>query len=203
MSVTLYVEGGGKGKALRSALRRGFSSLLSSAGFTGRMPRVVAGGSRNSTFDSFATAHASAADRYPMMLVDSESTITAQGQGPAVGWQHLEQRDGWSRPPGTADDQAQLMVTCMETWLLADRNALERRFPGLASRRLLSPDGLEQRSTSDIQSSLRHATETSSRGHYEKSRDSFDLIGSVDPDVLRDRLPHFGRFLNALQAHAA
>ncbi len=128
MSVTLYVEGGGTGKALRSALRRGFSSLLSGAGFTGRMPRVVAGGSRSSTFDSFATAHASAADRYPMMLVDSESTITALGQGPAVGWQHLEQSDGWSRPPGTADDQAQLMVTCMETWLLADRDDLNGIF---------------------------------------------------------------------------
>lgn len=52
----LYVEGGGNAASLKTACREGFSKLLEKAGFKGRMPRIVACGSRNDAFDSFCTA---------------------------------------------------------------------------------------------------------------------------------------------------
>ena len=43
----IYVEGGGDAKDLRTRCREGFHKLLENAGFTGRVPRIVASGSRN------------------------------------------------------------------------------------------------------------------------------------------------------------
>lgn len=202
MSVTLFVEGGGSGKALKTELRRGFSSLLMKSGFEGRMPRVVACGSRNDTFDRFKIQFEGTGSAYPMLLVDSESVVAQENRADrsSGAWRHLRTQDGWIRPHGASDDQAQLMVACMETWLLADREALQNHFPKMTERALPRGEGLEARSKQDVMSSLRNATKRSNRGRYDKSRDSFTLLGSVSPDELGRFLPHFRRFIDALEA---
>lgn len=53
MSSKLYVEGGGDSKTLKTACRKGFRSFLGKAGLTGRLPRIVAGGSRRNAYESF------------------------------------------------------------------------------------------------------------------------------------------------------
>ena len=37
-------------------------------------------------------------------------------------------RDGWEKPDEAADDNAHLMVQCMETWFLADKDGLAAYF---------------------------------------------------------------------------
>lgn len=123
MSVTVYVEGGGDSAELKGQCRRGFRELLANAGFGGRLPRVVACGPRNRAFRNFERALRNG-DGHPILLVDSEDPVTGADRSdanPSGAWRHLLRRDGWTRPSGAADDQAQLMVTTMETWLLADR----------------------------------------------------------------------------------
>ena len=68
-----------------------------------------------------------------LLLVASEAPVA-----PTHGvWRHLQMHDGWGRPPDAGDDQAFLMVQVMETWLLADRQALRRYFgPQFAESRL-------------------------------------------------------------------
>ena len=56
--------------------------------------------------------------------MDSEGPV-AQGAGP---WAHLRARDGWIRPADATDENAHLMVQCMETWFLADRDNLADYF---------------------------------------------------------------------------
>ena len=56
MNARLYIEGGGDSKQLHTRCREGFRKLLERCGFGGRMPRLVACGGRNSTFDDFSTA---------------------------------------------------------------------------------------------------------------------------------------------------
>ena len=51
MSIRLYVEGGDESKTLKTACRKGFRSFLENAGLTGRLPRIVAGGSRRNAID--------------------------------------------------------------------------------------------------------------------------------------------------------
>ena len=118
MSVKLYVEGGGDSKSLKRACRRGFGKFLERAGAAGRMPRIVACGSRRDAYESFEAAHASQ-DGDAMLLVDAEATVTSQGP-----WQHLKVRDGWERPEGATDEQCHLMVQVMESWFLADADTL-------------------------------------------------------------------------------
>jgi hypothetical protein len=67
-------------------------------------------------------------------------------------WAHLQHRDGWAQPAGTEDDQAQLMVTCMETWVIADRATLRAFFGQCLRENALLPDqNLEERRNDDVQ----------------------------------------------------
>ena len=94
------------------------------------------------------------------------------------------------------------MVTTMETWLLADRVAFVAHFHGMNPNALPPDNDLENRSKDDIASDIEAATRSSSKGVYNKGRDSFDLLGKVNPNELKAKLPHFKRFIDALAAHA-
>ena len=154
------------------------------------MPRIVARGSRNSTFDSFRNALAKAAPGdYVAMLVDSEERV----RNIEEPWTHLNRSDGWRRPAGAEDDQALLMTTCMETWIVADRDALADRFGRCLQENALPPlNNLENRSRQDVQNRLARATRNCPTP-YSKGPVSFEILGSLNPDVLQARLPSFQR----------
>lgn len=196
MKVKLYIEGGGDRSSLHIKCRKGFRELLERAGLN-RMPSTKACGSRNAAYGDFKTAlSTAAADEYPVLLVDSEAPVS---QSP---WQHLQSRDGWERPAGVEDDQVQLMVQCMETWCVADREAL-REFFGACLREGVLPalENLEARTKESVQEALVNATRDC--GHdkgYEKGKRSFELLGQLDPAELRKHLPHFVRLCEMLNA---
>ena len=199
----MYVEGGGDRTELKAKCREGFRKLIAKAGFENRMPRVVACGSRSAAFDRFRTVLQST-DDHPILLVDSEDPVADANQpdaSPSGAWQHLFERDNWARPDGAGDDQAQLMVTAMETWLLADRQALAAYFPNMNANALPSDTGLEDRRREDVLQALENAARPSSKGGYSKGRDSFALLAQANPDALSSRLPHFRRFIETLEAH--
>lgn len=130
--VKLYVEGGGDAAALRTACRQGFTTFITKAGLTSR-PRVVACGSRRDAYDSFCTAIANG--EAAMLLVDSEVAVSDADQlfedkSKWLPWSHLKQRqgDGWEKPEGGEDSDCHLMVQCMESWFLADRDTLKAFF---------------------------------------------------------------------------
>ena len=194
MKTHIYLEGGG-GKDLNARCREGFRKLLESCGYAKRMPKLTACGSRNSAYDDFKIAHAHASDSdYVALLVDSEDPVVDI----AKPWDHLLQRDGWPKPPDAEDDQALLMTTCMETWIVTDTNALTSHFGQcLQSSALPSSDNLESRPRGDIQNSLYHATRNCP-GPYEKGAKSFELLGKLAPNAIEPRLPSFGRARNIL-----
>lgn len=192
--VTLYVEGGGDTADLHGRCRAGFSGLLKSAGFAGRLPRIVAGGSRNKAFDLFRSAHEQRPGSIALLLVDSEDPIT---QAP---WEHLRARDGWNRPAGATDERVHFMATCMETWLVADRDALRRHFGSDFNERGLPPvQNLEGRSRAAVLACLDQATIRCNAGRrYSKGAVSFALLGSLDPNVLQKHLVYFQRLIETL-----
>ena len=202
MSVTVYVEGGGDSAELKGQCRKGFQKLLANAGFGGRLPRVVACGARNQAFRNFKRALRDG-DGYPILLVDSEDPVAEADRSdanPSGAWRHLSRRDDWTRPSGAKDDQAQLMVTTMETWLLADRQTLIAYFPAMSASALPPDADLESRRKPDVTAALRNATQSSSKGRYHKGNHSFDLLGRIAPEELKSRLPHFRRFVETLDA---
>ena len=71
--VKLFVEGGGARRKSQIACRESFRLFIKNAGFEGKMPRIVACGSRNVAFDRYRKAVLSGKEAF--LLVDSERPV--------------------------------------------------------------------------------------------------------------------------------
>jgi len=194
MSLHIYIEGGGDRNELKIRCRRGYQSLLGKMGLQ-RMPRTVACGGRDTAFDKFKTAIRNGQDA--ILLVDSEDPVAEK----ATPWSHLKARDGWDQPANTDDEQAQLMVTCMETWIVADHEALKRVFGSCMRESSLPPlVELESRNRHDVLAALENATKSCGRTRmYKKGARSFQILGELNPSTLKTHLPHFEIFEGVLK----
>ena len=201
MNVKVYVEGGGNVRELRSKCRKGFSSFFDKANLAGRMPQVIACGGRQRTYDKFATALRSASDQvFVALLVDSEDPV-AEGIGPC---RHLQARDNWDRPDGATDDNAHLMVQCMEAWFLADKDCLAALFGRGFNRNALprNPD-IEQVAKTDVLDGLKSATrQCKPKGEYGKGRHAFEILSQIDPEKVLAASCHAMRLVHTLRAKA-
>lgn len=194
MSARLYIEGA-ESKEDQARCREGFRRLLEKAGFTGRLPRLVASGSRNSTFNDFKIALANSKQgHFVAMLIDSEDPVNDVEKT----WQHLKARDGWDQPIAAGDDQVLFMTTCMETWVVADRETLKRYYRHELQENALPPvNELEKRTRHELHDALKHATRNCANA-YRKGKRSFEVVGELDPDVLTKLLPSFKRAIRVL-----
>ena len=94
------------------------------------------------------------------------------------------------------------MATSMETWITTDRSALRRFSPHINENALLPKNNLEGRQKNGVFSSLVNATAgADSQKQYKKGDKSFKLLATLDPETLRRHLPHFSRFVEALNRH--
>jgi Domain of unknown function (DUF4276) len=111
----------------------------------------------------------------------------------------LKRRDGWDQPADTGDDDAFLMVQVMETWFLADRDALRSYF---GSKFLTSALGewpeLESVPKATVLKALDKAT-SKCKTNYTKGAVSFQLLAVVDPAKVELQCPHAGEFLARLR----
>lgn len=197
-SVKLLVEGGGNDNhALKTQCRKAFSTLLERAGFKGRLPRIVACGSRQAAYDSFC-AMLNDNDGTTVLLVDAEAPVI--GQSP---WEHVAKREGdrWKKPAGATDEQLHLMVQCMEAWFFADRAALEKYFgngfdPNALPNHTVKVEAI---SKADLFERLKRASKaTKTKGAYEKGAHSFLVLEQVDPELVRKASPWAERFFSTL-----
>lgn len=197
MKIKIYVEGGGDSNALKTKCRQGFCRFFQNAGLAGRMPAVVACGSRGNAYDSFRTAIASVAqNELPLMLVDSEGPISDK-----AAWKHLKTRDAWETPDNARDKHAQLMVQCMESWFLADRDCLQRFFgQEFISNALPGNNEVESVAKTSVLQSLKAATRRCNpKGEYGKGKHSFEILGQLDTSKVRKAAPHADRLLRLLE----
>lgn len=200
MKVTVYVEGGGDRRKLKAECRDGFRAFLHKAGLAGRMPAIFAGGGRQKTYGSFCDALGEAAkNEFIVLLVDSEDPV-AEGAGP---WSHLKTRDNWDRPVAAEDENAHLMVQCMEAWFFADKEALAAYFGAGFRRRTLSARAdIENIPKADIENGLKAATKPSRKGKYNKGGHSFEVLAALQPAKVAAASPYAKRLIDTLQAKA-
>jgi hypothetical protein len=204
--VKLYVEGGGYGKALQIECRRGFREFLEKAGLKGKMPAIAACGGRRFAYEDYCTAIANG--KAAMLLVDSEAPIAAAHQTGKpdewLPWQHLKARqgDGWDRPPGAREADCHLMVQCMESWFLADRQKLKDFFgQGFLDNALPSAAiPVETIAKTAVLDSLKNATRhCQPKGQYGKGDHSFKLLAQLDPAKVVAASPWAKRFVDILK----
>ena len=165
------------------------------------MPRVVACGSREAAYDRFCTALGRPNELAAILLVDSEGPITRK-----VGsWTHLKEQDNWKKPKGTKNENAHLMVQCMEAWFFADKDTLANYFGDGFNRNALSGQvDVEDIPKSDIERGLKSATRQCIRkGRYSKGRDSFTILGQLDPEKVTAASPRAKRLIQTLLTKAS
>jgi len=195
-AVNVYVEGGGSYRGEQRPLREAFTRLF--GGVLGKlpMPRVVACGGRSNAFRDFEIALRSNKETLCLLLVDSEAPVKA-GVGP---WTHVRERrgDGWERPEAAGEDQLHLMVQMMETWIVADADALGRYYGKGFDAGALPTGRLEDVSKGDLEKKLTKATRATTKKGYKKS-DGLALIGCVDPHRVEEACPSAKRFFTHLR----
>lgn len=200
--VTVYVEGGGH-KALDSQLRAAFRKLFTRAGADVRAIKVVAGGSRETTFDKFQRACSQGATAF--LLVDSEGPVPAAYQlGDKEAWTpwrylHQASGDGWATPGNASETDCHLMVQCMESWFLACPEALRKYFGQGFNARALSGQSTntEDVAKDQVLQGLKQATRHC-RKRYDKGRDSFKILEKLEPDAVRNGSGWADRFFKML-----
>lgn len=198
--VKLLVEGGGNDNhELKTQCRRAFTKLLERAGFKGRLPRIVACGSRQAAYDHFC-AMVGDKNEVSVLLVDAEAPLACKSP-----WDHVAQREGdkWEKPDAAIDDQLHLMVQCMEAWFFADRAALKKYFGNGFNENTLPNHtvSIELMSKVDLFDRLKRATkETKTKGAYEKGTHSFKVLEHVDPTLVRIASPWADRFFKTLDS---
>ena len=196
VSASLYVEGGGDSKSLKTACRRGFRKFIENAGATGGVSNIVACGSRGNAYRSFSKALSTGLNA--LLLVDAEGSVTAQG-----AWQYLKANDNWDRPATSTDGQCHLMVQAMESWFLADADALASFYGQDFNRRALPANrNIEQVSKEDVLAGLSQAARNTKKGGYKKGPDSYEILERLDPARVTGMSPFAERFIQALSSQS-
>ncbi|MEW4566932.1 DUF4276 family protein [Tautonia sp. JC769] len=204
MKVTIYVEGGGDHENLRTSCRKGFRLFLEKAGFRGKMPAIMACGSRHEALSKFSLALLSAdSNQFPILLVDSEGPVRAEHR--ESPWDHLGAivgPDRLARPDGALNDQAYLMVQCMESWFLADRDSLGEFFGRQQFRAESLPHGddVEAIARQRVIDGLVHATRTCKKGKYDKGKHSFEILAGLRADRVEAASVQVKRLFDELRA---
>lgn len=192
MSVTIYVEGGGSESfdQCRQAFRLYCDKLEPR-----RAPRIKACGGRSQAYRDFciAVGQAEVGDRI-YLLVDSEDPITAKNK-----WSHLAGRpgDGWLPPLGIGEENVFLMVTCMETWFLADKSAVIAYYAGdhLLEQHLACNPAVELIPREEVQRKLLAATALCARkGRYHKVNHGFAILPMLNPATVESVSPRAREF---------
>ena len=209
MKAKIYAEGGGppdadkdidpagqmervetRDKSLHIRCRDGFAGLLERCGLDRGRFQVIPCGGRGEARNDFLIEHGAAAGEYYVaLLIDSEDSVSCIDET----WKHLKGFFNWQRPREAQDDQVLFMTRCMETWIVADRSILREHFgENLQVSELPERDGLEGVSPGMLENRLKSATQDCPEP-YSKGRNSFDVLGKLNPNILEAWLPSFRR----------
>ena len=91
------------------------------------------------------------------------------------------------------------MVQVMESWFLADREALGAYYrQGFRDSSLPQNPRIEEAGKDDVLNGLEQATRDTSKGRYNKGNHSFDLLARLAPAKVTNASPYAKRFIDAL-----
>jgi hypothetical protein len=194
--IRIYVEGGG-GKDTKARMRQAFSQFFSEprarAHQQGKPLRVIPCGSRDDTFKAFRAGVRDHPEDRVFLLVDAEQEVAGTPRA------HLAARDPWDLS-FASDEQCHLMAQVMESWFLADPDALARFYGSHFGIKQIPPRrNVEEVPKSEVEAVLKSSTAKTSKGEYHKIRHGAPILESLNADRVRSRAPHCDRLFEALQ----
>lgn len=193
-NIRVIVEGGGESNnALRAECRKAFKKFFAAGGIPEGRHIVEAAGKRGEAYHRFQKCDPEQ-QSLTILLVDSESRQLPDSKA----WEHLKTEDHWDRPDWATEDQCHLMVVCMETWFLADPDALQKIFKSnFVVKKLPNTINLETLEKSTV---MNHLSAVSSGLYSEKTKGqySFRLLESLNPALVKQRCPSVKRLFKRL-----
>jgi hypothetical protein len=191
----IFIEGGGS-KGSRDQLRQAFGEFLAGPREAARekgVPwRIVMCGSRDDTFKAFRNAFRERPGAHLFLLVDAEGEVSDAAR------EHLAARDPWDLSIA-GDDQCHLMAQVMESWFLADPDALARFYgQQFGGKQIPARKNVEEVPKPEVEAALKNATAKTQKGEYHKIRHGPQILESLDPDRVRKRAPHCERLFEKL-----
>ena len=185
--IRIYFEGSPR-------LREGFNKLIrpgiervshNSVRFS-----LIAGGSTEETIKDFKKAASSHTNASIIMLIDSDR---AYDSGLLM---NIKSQIG----ANVQDEQIHFMVQVMESWFLADRDALKKYYGReFQESRLPQNSDVERIPKSDVLTGLENATRNTSKGKYHKTRHAPQLLSNLNVDKVCSAAPSCKRLFDSLQ----
>lgn len=197
VQVRIIIEGGGPGKQADSAFREGYRKFIDKivASVIGELPvalEIVRGEGRGKAHRKFSHQKSLHPEALVLLLIDSDDGYSA---GDPI-WAFLERRDHVKKPTWAREDHVYLMVDCVETWIVADLEALKSHYgQSFNSGALPKQNDLEKVPHSELQSKLEQATRKCRRTY--SHGDSAELIAKVTPGRIA-HLSSASRFITGL-----
>ena len=191
--IRIFVEGD---KALLDGFRAFLKPVIDAAQQRRIRFRVAPGGSKDETIKDFLDAVQDEPEVFNVLLIDSD--IPDNGRLIAS----LKNSPIWNSQTGATirDDQIHFMVQVMESWFLADKDAIARYYgQSFQANRLPPNPNVEQVMASDAIRRLENATRRTRKGTYHKTRHAPDLLTRIDPTKVRNAAPNCRRLFAALQ----
>jgi len=119
----------------------------------------------------------------------------------------LDSDEDPARKPQVADlprDTVFWMVEMMESWFLADRDAIKSYYndphpdPGFRESALPAKPQVEEIPKRVVHDGLKDATRDTRKGAYHKTKHAPGILQRIDPDKLKARAPQFQRLCEVL-----
>ena len=160
------MEGGGKGKNSKAALRQGMDAFLREIKGAAQAKawhwRLVPCGSRNEAFKSFRRAYREMKDSTVVLLVNSESPVTGTPRS------HVIDRDKWE-VAGISDESIHLMIQTMESWIVSDPEEISKYYgQGFRTNALPDSSNLEKVNKGEYLQSVRNSYNSHPQGQLPK-----------------------------------
>jgi len=201
--INIYIEGGARNqdRAASAALRRGFSMFLTKLCPEIRARNIelntVIVGSTELTCKIFTQANEKSPDKFFVLLVDSDIAVdeTEKSKNFLQNNPKLKKCD----LRDVEEKQCHLMVQVMETWFLADVEALKNYFGrDFKKNKLPKTVNIEAIAKDDVLDSLKEATQTRKSSGYHKIKDGAKLLEKISPQKVREAAPHCSELFKAI-----
>ena len=187
----------GAGAQSAAAIRRGMDEFLGSAKNSARMAglrwNLVPCGSRENACRRFREALNQTPESVAtILLVDAEAEVTTDPR------EHLLRQDGWDLR-AAPEDAVHLMAQIMETWIVADPEALAAYYGrNFNVAKLPRRTNLEEEPKEQVLKALKEATRRTRKGAYHKIKHGGAVLRQLDPARVQGRCRHCKRLFEEL-----
>ena len=201
MEIKLYVEGGGKGSHKRATilLQQGFDAFfkeLKDAAQTKKISfRIIPAGNTQSTYDDFIFSVENSPQSFNILLVDSDDAVAKNESSHAF----LQRKYKKWKLQTVTDEQCHLMVRIMESWFIADIDALKRFYgQGFNSSAIPKNRNVEAIEKERVGNSLKAAIAKTNKKEYHKIKHGAKLLELIDPQKVRAAAPHCEKLFDSI-----